>query len=221
MIILDKFLSLIAPFECIICGIEEDLLCSVCLRNFNTESVYCLNCRQQLNGIDCCSVQCKNHTTNRLYSVSSYTGITKEIVLCLKSSGMVGIASLMAIMMAKNIPKNSNLIITHIPTASRRVRSRGFDQSALLAREISKITKMPNIKLLLKNNQSRQVGSSKSQRLKNIQTAFRVQNTKFIKGANILLVDDVLTTGVTVETASRELLRAGAKSVDVVVFAVA
>jgi len=221
MIILDKLLAVFAPFECLLCGAEEDLLCFACTRKMPIEPVYCFSCRQPLGQDNCAAPICTKNPINRLYSVASYTGIYKELVLSLKSEGIVSSACLMAEMMAKNIPRNSKLVITHIPTASSRIRLRGFDHSALLAREISRITKLPNIKFLLRNNQSRQVGATKTERLENIKSALGARNTQCIKGAKILLVDDVLTTGATTETAAKVLLKAGAKSVDVVVFAVA
>jgi len=221
MIILDKILAVFAPFECLICDAEDDLLCSACTRKIPIEPICCFGCRQPLGQDNCATPKCIKNPINRLYSVAPYMGIYKDMVLNLKSRGIISSAGLMAEMMAKNIPRNSELVITHIPTASNRIRLRGFDHSALLAREISKITKLPNIKFLLRNNQSRQVGATKAERLKNIKSAFRVQNSQCLKGARILLVDDVLTTGATLETAARVLLSAGAESVDVVVFAVA
>lgn len=221
MIILDKFLNFFAPFECIQCGLEDNLLCSKCRHYFMPSQAICFYCRQVLGRNQYCSCFRHEHLINRLYFVSSYNGITKKIVLSLKSSGRVGVARLMAEIMAQNILNKNNLIVTHIPTASKRIRLRGFDHSALLAREISKKLNIPSIKFLLKNNQSQQVGSSKEQRQKNMKNAFLIQNNKILKGANILLVDDVLTTGTTIEVAAKELLSSGAKNVDAVVFAIA
>lgn len=221
MIILDKFLSFFAPFECIQCGLEDNLLCIKCRHYFMPSQAICFYCRQVLRQNKFCSCFRHEHLINRLYFVSSYNGIAKKIVLSLKSSGRVGIAQLMADIMAQNILNTNNLIVTHIPTASKRIRLRGFDHSALLAREISKKLNIPYIKFLLKNNQSQQVGSSKEQRQKNMKNAFLIQNKGILKGANILIVDDVLTTGVTIEVAAKELLSSGAKNVDAVVFAIA
>ena len=64
-----------------------------------------------------------------------------------------------------------------------------------------------------------QVGLSRAQRGENVQGAFRVADGALVRGRNIVLIDDVLTSGATANAASRVLLRAGAKRVDVLVFA--
>ena len=64
-----------------------------------------------------------------------------------------------------------------------------------------------------------QVGLSRAQRAENVKGAFRVADRATVKGLNVVLVDDVLTSGATANAASRVLLRAGASRVDVLVFA--
>jgi predicted amidophosphoribosyltransferase len=64
-----------------------------------------------------------------------------------------------------------------------------------------------------------QVGLSRAERAQNVQGAFRVVENAPVRGRNVVLVDDVLTSGATANAASRALLRAGAKRVDVLVFA--
>jgi predicted amidophosphoribosyltransferase len=64
-----------------------------------------------------------------------------------------------------------------------------------------------------------QIGLSRAQRAENVQGAFRVADGAPVRGLNVVLVDDVLTSGATANAASRALLRAGAKQVDVLVFA--
>ena len=221
MIILDKFIALIAPFECMVCKKEEEILCRQCMTIFSTNSVSCFGCRAIFDA-PVTHENCRIKTSiNRLYSVSEYSECARRLILSLKSEGMVGVATVMGRLMSANLPLNDNYIITYLPTASSRVRRRGFDQSRLLAREISKKTGCKNIKFLLRIGQTQQVGSSKIDRLSNISKAFRVTNKKLVKDAKILLVDDVLTTGATLQTAGQVLIDAGAKSVDAVVFAVA
>ena len=64
-----------------------------------------------------------------------------------------------------------------------------------------------------------QVGLSRQQRAENVQGAFRIADSVVVRDLNVVLVDDVLTSGATANAASRALLRAGAKRVDVLVFA--
>jgi ComF family protein len=102
-----------------------------------------------------------------------------------------------------------------------RLWRRRFNQAAALAAEISRQTGKPcdlSAILRVKATQS-QIGLSRIQRAENVQGAFRVADGAIVRGRNIVLIDDVLTSGATANAASRALLRAGAKRVDVLVFA--
>jgi ComF family protein len=112
-------------------------------------------------------------------------------------------------------------LLAPVPLHPLRLWRRRFNQAALLAREISRQTGKPcdlGALLRVKATQS-QVGLSRAQRAENVQGAFRVAEGAAVRARKIVLVDDVLTSGATVNAASRALLRAGATRVDVLVFA--
>jgi ComF family protein len=109
-------------------------------------------------------------------------------------------------------------VVTHVPTATSRVRRRGYDQAELLARQLAQDLKLPYASLLIRDGQSRQVGATRQARLAQLTHAFRIPK-HFPQNVSILLVDDVVTTGATIETAARILRAAGAKSVSAAVFA--
>lgn len=114
-------------------------------------------------------------------------------------------------------------LLTYVPISSLRKRRRGYDQTLLLAQAAGKLLGTEPIRTLKKRNlvkpQSRAFGPEERQR--NIRGAFRVTDPEAVKGKRVLLIDDVLTTGATVSEASRVLLEAGAKSVDVATLAAA
>jgi predicted amidophosphoribosyltransferase len=72
---------------------------------------------------------------------------------------------------------------------------------------------------LVRLTQSRQVGASRAKRLQQLQSAFYIPRPDRLKGKNILLVDDIVTTGATLEAAARTIKQAGAASVSAVAFA--
>jgi ComF family protein len=112
-------------------------------------------------------------------------------------------------------------LLTPVPLHPLRLWRRRFNQAAVLAREISREVGKPcdvNALLRVKATQS-QVGLTRIQRVENMQGAFRVRDGAPVRGLNVVLVDDVLTSGATANAASRALLRAGAKRVDALVFA--
>jgi ComF family protein len=112
--------------------------------------------------------------------------------------------------------------IVPVPLHWRRLWWRRFNQSALLAQAIaarSDVAVLPDALRRVKPT-SQQVGLTRAQRAENIQGAFRVpaSGRAAIAGRRLVLVDDVLTTGATVEGCARALLRAGAAEVDVLTF---
>jgi ComF family protein len=110
-----------------------------------------------------------------------------------------------------------------VPLHCRRRWARRFNQSAVLAAEVSAASGVPIAAGALKRVKftAQQVGLSRSQRAANVQGAFRVpaEGKAAVAGRRLLLIDDVLTSGATVEGCAKALLRAGARSVDVLVFA--
>ena len=113
--------------------------------------------------------------------------------------------------------------VVPVPLHWRRLWARRFNQSATLARQISLASGVPVAHAALKRVKAtvQQVGLSKSERALNVQGAFKVaaDRQSDIQGRRVVLVDDVLTTGATVDACARALLRAGAANVDVLVFA--
>jgi ComF family protein len=110
-----------------------------------------------------------------------------------------------------------------VPLHWRRSWARRFNQSALLATAISAESGVPVTAGALKRVKAtaQQVGLSRSERAANVQGAFRVPEAgkSAVAGRRLVLVDDVLTSGATVEGCARALLRAGAQNVDVLIFA--
>jgi ComF family protein len=112
-------------------------------------------------------------------------------------------------------------LLAPVPLHALRLWRRQFNQAAALATEISRQTERPcNPAALRRIKATRsQVGLSRTQRAENVQGAFRIAESAVVRDLNVVLVDDVLTSGATANAASRALLRAGAKRVDVLVFA--
>ena len=110
-----------------------------------------------------------------------------------------------------------------VPLHWRRLWARRFNQSAVLAAVMAERSGVPLLHDALKRVRAtpQQVGLPRSQRATNVQGAFRVAKAASadVRGRRLVLVDDVLTSGATVDTCARALLHAGAANVDVIVFA--
>jgi ComF family protein len=113
--------------------------------------------------------------------------------------------------------------VVPVPLSRLRLLSRRFNQTAILAQELSRQTGLPvNLHILQRSRFTQtQVGLTQDQRRRNLAGAFRVRRNRraSLENRNVLLIDDVITTGATVEACSRALKRAGAARVDVLALA--
>jgi ComF family protein len=113
-------------------------------------------------------------------------------------------------------------VLVPVPLHPRRLAMRGYNQSALLARVVSRHCGVPAAPVALARRRATpaQVGLSRSQRALNMQGAFKVPEAgrPEVQGRAVVLIDDVLTSGATANAAARALLRGGARQVDVLVF---
>ena len=149
-------------------------------------------------------------------SVALYEGTMRELIHKLKYKDRHELTNLFVNWMqqaGKDILKKTDLIIP-IPLYRSRIWHRRFNQSALLAKRLSKQTNIPyDCTLLIRGKKTKsQVGLTANERYQNLKNAFTIDNTKkeILRNKTILLIDDVITTGATINTASKLL-----KSTDV------
>jgi len=109
-------------------------------------------------------------------------------------------------------------MVLPVPLYKKRLRERGFNQSALLGKYVAKRLGRPlNLYSLIRNRDTRpQVGLSAKERKKNIRNAFEIREQGVIKGRRVLLIDDVFTTGATARECSKVLRKAGAQEIFVI-----
>ena len=154
-----------------------------------------------------------------------YDDISRALVHSLKYSDRLDLSPMMGRWMARagrELLSDVDALVP-VPLHWRRQWARRFNQSAALAGVISGLTGVPVVHGGLKRVRAtpQQVGMSKSERAENVQGAFRVatEHESDIAGRRLILIDDVLTSGATVDACARALFRAGAGHVDVLVFA--
>lgn len=102
-----------------------------------------------------------------------------------------------------------------VPLHSARKRDRGFNQSEILALEMSEATNLPVLKKLLKRtkNTKDQTKLTPEERIENVKGAFALKDPEIVAGTRVILVDDVMTTGATLGECASVLLEAGAERV--------
>ncbi len=159
----------------------------------------------------------------RARAAARYSDVARDLVHLLKYGDRLDLVQPFGRWMARagaEILSDADLLVP-VPLHWSRLWQRRFNQSAALAQAISTISKTPVADHLLERTRATppQVGLGKSERAKNVQGAFTVPKSARgdLRARNIVLVDDVLTSGATANACARVLLRGGAKRVDVLV----
>jgi len=219
---LERFVAVIAPHHCLLCNAEGDVICAACRQEIVPTPERCYKCRKATQNSLTCPICRKTSMLRHVWAVTDYDGIAKDVIKLLKFDGVRAAAEDLAAMMAR-LPIEPNdvlaMYVVHIPTATSRKRQRGYDQAELLAKALAKRLGLPHRPMLARVGHSRQVGAKRADRLTQLQDAFRARYGALPQNAHIILVDDVITTGATLEAAARVLKAAGARQVDAVVFA--
>lgn len=149
------------------------------------------------------------------------------LVHAFKYEGWAELAPVLGARVADVVPRAARTgdpVVTAVPTTKKRLRSRGYNQAELLAREVARRLEVPLVTVLARRDGGgSQVSLHPVQRRANVARAFTVdvggQGEGAVDGRSVVLVDDVLTTGATACAAAHALERAGASGVTVVAFA--
>ncbi len=178
----------------------------------------CFLCAKQTKDYATCGKCIRKSPIKNVWVATDYEGTIKELLHGFKYERERASAVELAEIINRALPYlGHDTVVTHVPTASSRVRARGYDHSRLIAKELTKLRRLKHKTLLGRLGQSQQMGATRKQRL--AQTKASYIATKKLNKASVLLVDDVLTTGATLSEAAKELKKAGANEVFAVVVA--
>lgn len=223
MSLVDALISAIVPYECLGCGAEGRLLCLACAAELQPAFPCCYRCRAPSQGCLTCADCQTVSALQRVMAAVTYEQLAKNLIWKLKfghaQRAAKEVAALMGGAMDRQDDPADSFLIVPVPTATTRIRQRGYDQARLLARELARLTRQPYVDALARQNQAHQVGASRHQRLEQLTGAFRVTKHRAVRDARILLIDDVVTTGATLESAALALRAAGARQIEALVFA--
>lgn len=208
--------------------------CLLCLQSCNADEIICKNCLKDLpENITCCpecaipsetNTRCpaccrSANSFDKIFAPLRYEYPLRELMHQFKYHQSPGIASVLSeyILDKVSFQKNDYDLILAVPLHPLRLKQRGFNQSILIASYIAKKMKFPFKRNLVKktrNTQPQSTISNLKDRKNNLRNAFEVSNHLHEK--SVLLIDDVVTTGSTVNTICALLKQKGAKHVDVI-----
>jgi ComF family protein len=152
-----------------------------------------------------------------------FDDVARDLVHALKYGDRLDLATTLGQWMSRagrELTADADALVP-VPLHWRRLWARRFNQAAALAEVIARVSGVPVCHALKRVKATpQQVGLTRTERAANVQGAFRVPDRETaVRGRRLVLIDDVLTSGATLDTCARALMRAGAQSVDVLVFA--
>jgi ComF family protein len=212
-------LDFIFPRQCVGCGREGVFLCRTCQKTITRIlPPFCPKCgRPQPSGVLCPGCITWPASIDGIRSPYKFEGVIRQAVHQLKYRNLRALSPLLAEFLYEyitNYPLPADLIVP-VPLHPKRLRERGYNQSGLIAGDLSKLTGLPLVADCLvrhrhTNPQART--SNVNERQSNVSGAFQCLNGK-AEGNAILLIDDVSTSGTTLDACAKELKVSGAVSV--------
>ena len=187
-IALEALLDIMYPYDnkCIICGVEGFL-------------GICSKCKSEIKRV---------HQQEEIMAYGYYGGVLKKLILNLKYHKSFIAGKVLADLLCQIIIEKKLSIdcICYVPISKDSLKKRGFNQCSVLAKNISSILDIPVIDCLVKVKETKeQKLLGKEERMKNILDAFEIKNKEKLFKKNILLIDDVYTTGATINECKKNI----------------
>lgn len=222
--VLDLVLDFIYPknISCILCNkpikkINTYSLCKDCFKELNFIQDGCIKCGKpiiyhSLEKLDICGCSyCFNKSFyfDKAISCIEYSDISKSMILGFKYKNKTYMAKYISNIMKEKLDLENIKFdyITFVPLHKKRMRKRGFNQSEKIAKELGKMIDIPILDCIYrKSNTNRLYNLNRKERKIELKNAFLVkENINYANGKNILLIDDIFTTGSTVNEISKLL----------------
>lgn len=214
-------LDLLFPPRCAACGAYGSFLCSSCIDSLPlVEHPFCPVCAQpQRHDALCADCRTQRPAFAGARAPYRYEGAARKAVLALKYNHLAAVAEPMGKLLSDYLmdsPVRSSVdVIVPVPLHRTRQRQRGYNQAALLASRMGRACGLPvseGVLARVRSTPPQVRASNLTQRRRNVADAFACHDDS-LRGASVLVIDDVMTTGATLDACARALRAAGARSV--------
>ncbi len=216
---------ILAGHSCVFCGLSSSKqpICSVCVIALKSDSGSCFQCSEAIttsNADQRCGVCIKSPKPyHRLIAACHYDFPVNRAISRFKFNRQLHLGKALTDLLAAkiSIAYQSDYLpqmIIPIPLHHKRLAERGFNQSSLIAQQLSHCFGIPNKEqaIVRVKNTPHQIGLKAIKRRKNLKGAFKINNPLPM---HVVLIDDVVTTGTTITEATNECLNHGAERVDI------
>lgn len=202
-------------------AIPAEPWCAACQRPFKQGSGMAEAADGEiLHGALCAPCLARRPRHAGIYAATLYTPVSRKLVLAFKHGRRIAMAPMLARLIAARLPEqDESWLIVPVPLHRWRLWTRGYNQAALLARELERLGKgRMVVDALARRKRTPSLGGLGA-RARRRALAGAIDVTGAVRSRDILLVDDVLTSGATSDACVRALLNAGARSVRIACFA--
>lgn len=223
---LQHSLNLLLPNQCLGCHkfLDSNIpLCSTCAKILSPNfSFYCPTCHKRLPYN---LLTCPTHNNSSLKTIACLfdwqSSLVQDLILNFKYHNLIPLKNIFQFYLTEFFNYQSRPLqekkynLMPIPLSSQRLRQRGFNQAEIIIPNQG-LLGLPIIKnnlIRIANNPPQALTLSSEERLQNMIGAFAVKNSKEILNKNIILIDDVYTTGATLNEAAKVLKESGAKNI--------
>ncbi|HUR96922.1 MAG TPA: double zinc ribbon domain-containing protein [Pyrinomonadaceae bacterium] len=234
-ILSDSILSVLYPQECRVCGDEvgssdDGVACTTCwneTRIFSDNETLCDKCGAFLfagrSSKPAVCRKCEDHSYDHAFSIGLYEKGLAASVLELKKVPHFPATGkrLLVDLLDRSVPGNTDVVIP-VPLSARRLRERGFNQAAIIGKDVAKHlgVELDESTLIRKvHTPMHRAGMDKKARAITVRNAFEVARPNLIEGKTVLLVDDIFTSGETASSCAKVLKKSGAATVNVLTIA--
>ncbi|MFN8674612.1 MAG: ComF family protein [Candidatus Sericytochromatia bacterium] len=199
--------------QCVLCSrFSKDFICIACFNQFQKlKTPFCNICKGNFIENSICK-ECEKRIPlfENLFTLGAYNGLLKTVIYNLKYDGIKKLSNPLGKFLAEEIKNKIDLkkidYVTSIPVSKEKLKKRGFNQAELIALSVSKTLIKPYKQILKRHKETEaQHSLSATEREENLKSAFSLNTKKNLAGKNILIIDDIFTTGSTIQETCRVL----------------